>query len=153
MAISKHTFKLEGPKAKLPTTCVGCGKTVPFLHHTGSVIAGMRFMDIESVRRVDTEWITEVKRVGFLGRKKGALCDSCASEYRTVTDRSGRKHPMVKTDPLPGSLGTLKIPLTERHIENRSEERVVQTRSEVPVSTAAVKNTGDNQWLNVGRRK
>lgn len=100
--------------------CVGCATPVnPGFCYTGSVLAGIVFKTISSFERTPIEvvhnypdpflhvvgggeLIESIKRIGFYKRKKGFLCDSCASNYHTIEDKRGNKHELVKVDERPG---------------------------------------------------
>jgi hypothetical protein len=119
-----------GPKPATPAVCVGCGSSVkPGFCYTGSVIDGLGFTSVtghettpilgvmetyEKSYVIGGEDIETVKRVSFFKRKKGFICDRCASNYGTVSDSTGRKHEIVKTDSKPGYIGNTIIPVWEK---------------------------------------
>jgi hypothetical protein len=108
---------------------VGCTAVVTGLHYTGSVIQGFKFRTLEHTELtpvtlvLETPWKTYTvggepikadRVVGFHTRSKGPLCDKCASNPHTITDRNGVKHQIVKTDPRPGwAYGETIIPVRE----------------------------------------
>ena len=110
--------------------CVGCGVDVrPGFHYTGSVIAGTQFATLHTQKQLPVlgtmeafdrtyilggEIVEASKRVAFVKRLKGPICDECASNYHTVRDAAGNEHPIVKTDPLPGFIGVTKVPVWEK---------------------------------------
>lgn len=116
----------QGPQPLI--RCIGCGSEVRSgFCYTGSVIAGLVFVTkledketpIEILRDTPTSCIMRgglvisvPKRIAFYKRNKGSLCDQCAANYHTLTDKQGVKHPMVMVDPRPGFIGiTLSNPL------------------------------------------
>lgn len=121
------------PKREVNSRCVGCQAPVtPGMCYTGSVIAGIAFSMVEStettpitgvitceappasIHMIGGEEYTTQKRVAFHKRNKGYLCDTCASNYHTIEDKHGVKHPIVTIDVRPGFIGSLAIPLVER---------------------------------------
>ena len=121
--IPKKVFRDFGPHKN--AKCIGCEKEVePGLCHTGSIIIGLKFGAITGYARVGKDLTTGIettRNVAYYNRKRGILCDSCASNYHTITDAKGVKHPIVMTDPRPGYIGTTSIPEREIHKENYSD--------------------------------
>lgn len=117
--------------------CIKCGKTInPGMSYTGSVLTGLSFYTRETpgVNYSSHVELGHTRNVAFFTRKKGPLCDSCASDYHTVVDFAGRKHPIVMTDARPGFIGLLSIPVIERHKDstvtvNYNDERKVNITS------------------------
>lgn len=125
----KRIIRTSGPSREVNVVCVGCGGPVkPGMCYTGSVVKGTAYRTMHGSEQLPILGTTEVrlghapndysisnviggeiiptqKRVGFLKREKGFLCDSCAANYHTVTDANGVKHPLVITDARPGFLG------------------------------------------------
>lgn len=154
--LRKMVVKVNGPNPQ--ARCIGCQVPVtPGMCYTGSIIDGMGFMRKEVLEhspiRVTEHSKTEftisggdhlvTKRIGFLKRKKGCLCDDCAANYSTLKLNDGTRVEIVKTDPRPGFIGSLAVPPVERFQRlYKDEEKEIQA----PLKT-------DNQWLNVGRKK
>lgn len=125
---TERVLSQEGPHTDAQAKCIACFCGVsPGFCHTGSVIDGIghqtingtetffltaMIQDLDQSREVviKAEQMPWKKRVSFLKRKKGFLCDRCAANYHTITDYHGVKHEIVKTDPRPGTIlrGALK---------------------------------------------
>lgn len=110
--------------------CIGCEKDLTSgFNYTGSMISGLRFSTIQGFERtsvkvtgsitgpdektypimVGGDVIQTERKVGYFARKKGPLCDECSSLCaKTITDKGGNKHQIVKVDPRPGFIGSLK---------------------------------------------
>lgn len=120
--LPKKRFKIDSEKRII---CIGCKNEITDgFYYTGSVISGTRFFDKKTEERtpilgsiethekiyiIGGEILEGSKRVGYLKREKGEICCSCASNYHTVEDNSGNKHPLVKTDPNPRFMGNLAM--------------------------------------------
>lgn len=115
--------------------CVGCkGPVSPGFCHTGTVIAGLIAINVESttpvlgVMMVIDEIILlggelTTKRISVMKRNRGFICEKCASNYSTVErikkDGSIESHPVVKTDPLPGVIRTTLQGVEDRRSPSR----------------------------------
>lgn len=174
------TPKLYGPNRDGQVLCVGCQKSLhPGLCYTGTVLDGMAHSTIKGKENLPIlgimetfdktyvlggEQINTSKKVSFFKRKRGYICDDCASNYHGIIDSSGTFHPTVKTDPRPGYIGELRIPAVEI-IPQEAEVRLPPLSSGNPSQritkldregqgdlNSSLWNHSDNQWLNVGRR-
>lgn len=108
--------------------CVGCSSPVRVgMCYTGSVIAGMGFHTVNTTERAPITAVIETftehhsspadfpdnnyviggesldvsRKITYFKREKGYICDSCAANYHTVEDKSGRRHQIVMTDARP----------------------------------------------------
>jgi hypothetical protein len=164
--LKKVIIKREGPQPQTQTRCIGCGTHLSAgMHYTGSVIEGTSFKSQETVKHLpvlgimecmDKSYVlggqeyTETKRIPFMRRKKGPLCDGCASSIETIEvrhkDGTSYRELIVKTDPRPGFIGTTLLPSYERISSSPAPE-------EKQLPQVVSRNLTDNQWLNVGRKK
>lgn len=169
--IIKRTIRKEGPRELLNIHCVGCGDSVdPATSRTGSIIRGLRYMTqrvnkttpIERVLlgEITTPWRTYPlqrvtggqgysvdRKIAFFERNKGNLCEECAANYHYITDSSGSIHPIVKVDPLPGTIGHRKLAQYDPTEESQIGKQEV---SNAVIDGKRVNSL--NHWLDVGRR-
>lgn len=125
--IDKRPVKLPSNQ----TLCVGCKAPVtPGMCYTGSIIAGLMditrevtstspILGIIEIRHpqhtyiIGGDEVTSTQTIKVMKRNRGFICDVCAADYRTVDrvrrDGSVESHPVVKTDPLPGTIGTTAL--------------------------------------------
>ena len=106
----RSTLPYKQFKSLAVSSCVGCRVEVsPTLSRRGSVAVGIAFATVttgyELVRRHPAEYAEIRKNVAFVERKKGLLCDTCASNYHTFVDHKGISHPIVITDVVPSFIG------------------------------------------------
>ena len=132
-------------KPQVGSICVGCSSPVkPGFCYTGSVLSGMAFHTVNGTETTPVlgtmethersyvlggETVRTSKAVGFFTRKKGFICDRCAGNYKTITDKHGVRHEIVKTDPRAGYLGETAACETGNKITYRTlNTRTTQSR-------------------------
>lgn len=95
MALPARTYKLSSS-----SLCVGCKREVnPTQCRKGSVLVGINFatrIEEKLISCSPVRYSHEEKRVPYTERKKGFICDLCATNYHHVGGQ-----PLVVTDPLP----------------------------------------------------
>lgn len=136
------------PKPLTHDRCIGCGvNVIPGTVRTGSVLGNLQHFSVKGIDVIPIEGEIEflgfkhrfvyrtdeveiVKRVAFRKREKGLLCDKCSSNCRVVVDpKSGERHMMVKTDPLPGFFDRKDTKFFEHETSiYDSEERIGRMR-------------------------
>jgi hypothetical protein len=116
----KRKSLLESRKMFTPSDaifkCVRCTRDVTPGHcRTGKCVDQRCFMRIKGVERLrgSHEYIETSKSVGFYKYKHGFLCDECCASYNTIDLTGGKWIYEVIVDPLPGTIGVLKVPLVE----------------------------------------
>lgn len=123
-----------GCKAETVCKCVGCQVTInnSGLAHYGSVLnLDPRFLEktytsggellgtlttylthTPITQEIRNPEVITTRKIAFLTRRKGMLCDKCSSNIETYRDRSGKVHMLVETKGI-GTEGKHHIPLTE----------------------------------------